>query len=56
MAGAVMTQMPLWQSRFVVPSAAVELFLAEFEDAVLSDPGWRSRGEAAAMARSGGSS
>ena len=36
MAGAVMTETPLWQSRFVVPSAAVELFVAELEDAALS--------------------
>jgi ribosomal protein L11 methyltransferase len=36
MARAVMTEVPLWQSRFVVPSAAVELFLAELEAAALS--------------------
>jgi ribosomal protein L11 methyltransferase len=32
----IMIEVPLWQSRFVVPGAAVELFLAELEDAALS--------------------
>jgi ribosomal protein L11 methyltransferase len=36
MARPVMIEVPLWQSRFVVPGAAVELFLAELEDAALS--------------------
>jgi ribosomal protein L11 methyltransferase len=31
-----MVELPLWQSRFVVPGAAVELFLAELEDAGIS--------------------
>ena len=31
-----MVEVPLWQSRFVVPGEAVELFLAELEDAALS--------------------
>jgi ribosomal protein L11 methyltransferase len=31
-----MVELPLWQSRFVVPGAAVELFLAELEDAAIS--------------------
>ena len=31
-----MVEVPLWQSRFVVPGAAVELFLAELEDVALS--------------------
>ena len=31
-----MIEVPLWQSRFVVPSDAVELFLAELEHAALS--------------------
>jgi ribosomal protein L11 methyltransferase len=31
-----MAETPLWQSRFVVPGAAVELFLAELEDAAVS--------------------
>lgn len=31
-----MVEAPLWQSRFFVPGAAVELFLAELEDAALS--------------------
>jgi ribosomal protein L11 methyltransferase len=31
-----MAEMPLWQSRFVVPGGAVELFLAELEDAAIS--------------------
>jgi ribosomal protein L11 methyltransferase len=31
-----MIEVPLWQSRFVVPGAAVELFLAELEDAAIS--------------------
>jgi ribosomal protein L11 methyltransferase len=32
----VMIEVPLWQSRFVIPSDAVELFMAELEDAALS--------------------
>jgi ribosomal protein L11 methyltransferase len=32
----VMIEVPLWQSRFVVPGDAVELFLADLEDAALS--------------------
>ena len=32
----VMIEVPLWQSRFVVPADAVELFLGELEDAALS--------------------
>ena len=32
-----MIEMPLWQSRFVVPSAAVELFLAELDDALTDE-------------------
>ena len=32
----IMVEVPLWQSRFVVPGAAVELFLAELEDVALS--------------------
>jgi ribosomal protein L11 methyltransferase len=32
----VMAEVPLWQSRFVVPGAAVELFLAELDNAALS--------------------
>jgi ribosomal protein L11 methyltransferase len=31
-----MIQVPLWQSRFVVPGDAVELFLAELDDAAIS--------------------
>jgi ribosomal protein L11 methyltransferase len=31
-----MIEVPLWQSRFVVPGAAVELFLAELEDTGIS--------------------
>jgi ribosomal protein L11 methyltransferase len=31
-----MIEVPLWQSRFVVPGDAVELFLADLEDAALS--------------------
>lgn len=31
-----MVEIPLWQSRFVVPGAAVELFLAELEEAGIS--------------------
>jgi ribosomal protein L11 methyltransferase len=31
-----MVEVPLWQSRFLVPGAAVELFLAELEDTALS--------------------
>jgi ribosomal protein L11 methyltransferase len=31
-----MIEVPLWQSRFVVPDAAVELFLAELEDTGIS--------------------
>jgi ribosomal protein L11 methyltransferase len=31
-----MVELPLWQSRFLVPGAAVELFLAELEDAAIS--------------------
>jgi ribosomal protein L11 methyltransferase len=31
-----MAETPLWQSRFVVPGAAVELFLSELEDAGIS--------------------
>jgi ribosomal protein L11 methyltransferase len=31
-----MAEIPLWQSRFVVPGAAVELFLAELEEAGIS--------------------
>ncbi|MGH6897565.1 MAG: 50S ribosomal protein L11 methyltransferase, partial [Geminicoccaceae bacterium] len=31
-----MVEVPLWQSRFVVPGAAVELFLAELEDVGIS--------------------
>jgi ribosomal protein L11 methyltransferase len=31
-----MVEVPLWQSRFVVPAAAVELFMAELEDVGLS--------------------
>jgi ribosomal protein L11 methyltransferase len=31
-----MVELPLWQSRFVVPGAAVELFLAELEDTGIS--------------------
>jgi ribosomal protein L11 methyltransferase len=33
---SAMIEVPLWQSRFVVPGDAVELFLAELEDAALS--------------------
>jgi ribosomal protein L11 methyltransferase len=32
----LMVEVPLWQSRFVVPGAAVELFLAELEEVALS--------------------
>jgi ribosomal protein L11 methyltransferase len=32
----IMVEVPLWQSRFVVPGAAVELFLAELEEVALS--------------------
>ena len=32
----VMVEVPLWQSRFVIPGEAVELFLAELEDAAIS--------------------
>ncbi len=40
-----MTARPLWQSRFVVPSAAVELFLAELEDAALSVSAFEEPGQ-----------
>ena len=35
-AGVTMVEVPLWQSRFVVPGAAVALFLDELEDAAIS--------------------
>jgi len=38
-----MVEVPLWQSRFVVPGAAVELFLAELEDAALSIAAFEER-------------
>jgi ribosomal protein L11 methyltransferase len=43
-----MVEVPLWQSRFVVPGAAVELFLAELEEVALSvaafeEPAYDSR-------------
>ena len=48
--------MPLWQSRFVVPGAAVELFLAELDDAAPVHCGLRGTSMTPASARSGGSS
>jgi ribosomal protein L11 methyltransferase len=41
----VMTEVPLWQSRFVVPSAAVALFLAELDDAALSISAFEEPGQ-----------
>jgi len=38
-----MVEIPLWQSRFVVPGAAVELFLAELEDAAISIAAFEER-------------
>jgi hypothetical protein len=42
-----MVEVPLWQSRFVVPGAAVELFLDDLEDVGISVAAFeeRDRGE-----------
>jgi len=40
---SVMIEVPLWQSRFLVPGAAVELFLAELEDAGVSIAAFEER-------------
>ena len=51
-----MVEVPLWQSRFVVPGAAVALFLDELEDAAISIAAFEEQAATAATARSGGSS
>ena len=40
-----MAEVPLWQSRFVVPGAAVELFLAELDDVALSVAAFEEPGQ-----------
>jgi ribosomal protein L11 methyltransferase len=40
-----MSEVPLWQSRFFVPGAAVALFLAELEDAALSISAFEEAGQ-----------
>ena len=43
-----MVEVPLWQSRFVVPGAAVELFLDELEDAGISVAAFEEAGDGGA--------